>query len=394
MLCYETMVVLPVLLLARDFQQGRLADRRRARRIHGGHMLLCIVYLVARHWLSSRVLMGQTFHDGFAPDTKAIHLSLSAPWFLWRHFLMWIFPFGTLELLGSYGWMRSASPLSLAGGWLFLAGLVAVVAWTWRWAPEIAMGLFVYLVLNLPAGNFVPGFNGPIEDYYVTIPSIGLVIAFAGICRRLWQVARARRRDVPMVASVAWLALGFLLVFRGPVCGAYFHHLAGVWAKPVELMLRVAETRPFQYKPQAQAAMLLVDNGYPVEAEKLALAVLDEAPWCVLRAGASRRRRFSRTRPRWAKCTTGWLWLIRPPRRSRVNWQCWSWLRCWPCKPAKRDEAAALCRAILAMPEGTRQPAAIGQFAQIYLAQGDREKARATLRRGLTLYPADARLCG
>ena len=72
--------------------------------------------------------------------------------------------------------MRSASPASHALGWIYLTALLSSAFLTWKRFPTIAYGLLYFVVASIPAGNFIPNFNGPIYDAYVTIPSIGLVI--------------------------------------------------------------------------------------------------------------------------------------------------------------------------------------------------------------------------
>ncbi len=387
LLCYESMIAIPALLFVRDLQQRRLSFNRQTILRYGLYSLVALIFLIIRHQLSAKTVGDHNFHPAFAPDTTGAQLSISSPWFLWRHFLMWIFPFGKIELLGSYAWMRSASVASLAFGYVFLASVLATAALTWKRFPAIAYGLLFFVVASLPAGNFLPCFNGPINDAYVTIPSIGLAIAFAAGCEMLIREFLKRRREAEsgMVAALAVLCL--LLVYRLPVCGAYFRYWAGVWANPVELMLLTTETRPFQFQPKAYASVLLYSRGYIEQAEVLAQEVIQEAPW-----NATARLTMAKVadyHQDYAAAEGYYRFILNTPKVSVFlkDPAMVGLAQMLANNPARRDEAAQLFREFLQSEKNSHHPDAIVLLAKLYKDEGNIAKARATLQRGLSINP-------
>ena len=392
LLCYESLIAIPALLFIRDLHQRRISISRKTLICYGIYSLVALVFLIVRHEFSARAIGGATMHPGIMPGTKAIHMILSAPWFLWRHFLMWVFPFGTIELLGSYWWLRSASVVSLVFGWVFLGTLLASAAMTWKRFPLVAFGLLFFFLASIPSGNFLPCFNGPIYDAYVTIPSIGLAIALAKICELLIHQFISRRKASESGSIAIAMVFALILIYRLPVCGAYFRYWAGVWVNPVELLLLTSETRPHQFQAKGYATILLLSDGYIDEAEVLANEVLLEAPWvptakmtlatiAVFRKDLVKAEKYFRSilnSPQGSE-------LLKSPVRFELA-------EILESNPANREEVTQLLRQFLVSPKSTNHPKAIAMLARIYKAEGDIPKARVTLKRGLSLYHNDKEL--
>lgn len=389
LLCYESMIAIPALLFVRDLQQRRLSFDCKTILRYSLYSIVALIFLIVRYQLSAKNVGDHNFHPAFAPDTTGAQLSISSPWFLWRHFLMWIFPFGKIELLGSYAWMRSASVASLVLGYVFLASVLATAALTWKRFPAISYGLLFFVVASLPAGNFLPCFNGPINDAYVTIPSIGLAIAFAAVCELLVREFLKRRReaDSGMVAALAVLCL--LLVYRVPVCGAYFRYWAGVWANPVELMLLTTETRPFQFQPKAYASVLLFSRGYIDSAKVLAQEVIQEAPWNM--TASLTMAKVADYHQDFPLAEEYYRTILNSPNVSSFlkDPAMVGLAQMLANNPARRDEAAQLYREFLQSEKNSHHPDAILLLAKLYQDVGNTAKARATLVRGLSLIPND-----
>ena len=385
LLCYESLIAIPGLLFIRDLQQRRISVNRHAIIRFGAYTLVALAFLVVRHELSARAIGADRLSAGFAPDTKAIHLFLSAPWFLWRHFLMWSFPFGTIELLGSYWWLRSASAASLVFGGFFLVTLLTAAAMTWKRFPLVAFGLLFFFVASIPSGNFIPCFNGPIYDAYVTIPSIGLAIALAAVCELLFQQFKMRRKESGSLAFA--VVLSFLLIYRLPVCGAYFRYWAGVWTNPVELMLLTAETRPLQFQAKAMTSRLLFNAGYVDQAEIQANEVIREAPWdSAVKLTLARIAKSRRDLPTAEKYYRS---VLESPQSSKflkhpANFELAEILA---SNPIHHAEVAGLLTDFLTSRNTFKHPEATVMLSLIYKEQGDMPKARATVERGLLLHP-------
>lgn len=394
LLCYESMIMIPGLLVLRDLQQRRLSIDRKQMIRYGSYALVALAFLVLRHQFSAKAIGVNDLHSAFAPDTKPHHLSLSAPWFLWRHFLMWIFPFGNLELLGSYVWLRSASAAALAFGWVFLAALLSAAVITWRRFPAFSYGLLFFFVASVPAGNFLPGFNGPINDAYLTIPSIGLAMAFAMVCERLFHALQSRRREAESGILLLATVLVLLLIYRLPVCGAYFRYWAGVWQDQIKLMVLMSESRPFQYQSKASAGDMLYRAGYIDQAEILAQEAMRDAPWNQL--AKLTLARVAASRKEFVESENFYLAVLRSPQvpagfKSAALVELAEMLA---SLPERKEDAAGFSREAL-MFEFTGRPLhlrAVILLAQIYKEQGNQAKARATLERGLSYHQGNKTL--
>ena len=387
LLCYESLIAIPGLLFIRDLHQRRITISRATVIRYAAYSLVALAFLIVRHEFSARSIGADRLGAGFAPDIKAIHMTLSAPWFLWRHFLMWIFPFGTIELLGSYSWLRSASVVSLVFGWFFLLALLATAALTWKRFPLVAFGLLFFFVASIPSGNFVPTFNGPIYDAYVTIPSIGLAIALAMVCDLLFRQFKVRRRESGSLAFAGVLCL--ILIYRLPVCGAYFRYWAGVWGNPVELMLLTAETRPFQSQAKGLASMLLFNGGYVDEAEVQANQVVIEVPWDpTAKITLARIARFHEDLPTAEKY---YREILESPQSSKFlkHPAMFELAEILAGKPERYEEVVGLLKTFLKSNNTSKHVEAIALLSLTYRDQGDMSKARATLERGLSLHPGD-----
>lgn len=388
LLCYESLIVIPGLLFIRDVQQCRISINRKWVIRYSGYILVALAFLIIRHQFAAKSIAVNDLHSAFAPGTKASQLSLSAPWFLWRHFLMWVFPFGNLELLGSYAWLRSASAAALAFGWVFLALLLGTAVYTWRRLPAVSYGLLFFLVASIPAGNFLPGFNGPINDAYLTIPSIGLAMAFAMICEKLIRELMKRKGEAQSGITVIAAILFLLLAYRLPACGAYFRYWAGVWQDPVKLVVLMSESRPFQFQSKAYASSLLYREGYIDQAQALADETLREAPWShqaklTLARVAGFRGDLSESERLYHTV------LNSPGLPANLKFTALVELaEMLSPVPGRKEDAAQYCREALKS-EFAGYPLhlrAVILLAQIYKDQGNAAKARATLERGLTTH--------
>jgi hypothetical protein len=385
LLCYETLIAIPGLLFLRDLQLRRIGFDRRTIIRYTLYTLVAVAFLMVRSHFSAKAIGGNDFHSGFGPDTRAIHLTLSAPWFLWRHFLMWIFPFGNLELLGSYQWLKSAPVIVLILSWVFLFGLLGAAALLWKRFPMAAYGILFFLVASIPSGNFLPGFNGPINDAYLTIPSIGLALLIAAVCGKLLSEAGKRRREMDSGVAALFTILILILAWRLPACAAYFRYWAAVWNEPIRMVLLMSDTRPHQFQSKAYASTLLLTHGYLDQAETIANEVLRDAPWSPLaKLTLARTHSF---RGDHAREETIYRDILNTPNlpQNLHNTATVELAEGLAKIPARREEAAALCRTAL----GTKHMnhsfhlRAVICLAGIYEAQGLKDKAIATIQKGM-----------
>lgn len=214
---------------------------------------------------------------GFPPDTERWQLAVSASWLLWRHLSMWLWPSGRLEFASSFVWGGSVSPAAAIISWLLLVGAAAAVVTLWRRFPLACFGLAWFALAIFPTSNFVPIFSGPVEDYYVVVPGIGLAIAVTGMLQAFWRLASHPSAAGPAKA-VGWCLLVGIAGWRLAWLPTY-RSQAGLWAEPERLYQAVIESRPHQYLARHLRASALLQHGAHREALELAKAAQLDAPW-------------------------------------------------------------------------------------------------------------------
>lgn len=275
---YESAVSLPALCLLVDHLRRRPLLSRDAMVRYSVYGIVTLIYLVIRSHAGA-ISDNQFRNLSFPPDLEKWQLSVSAPWFLWKNFSMWLMPLGRIEFLGSYIWGVSASWIELVLAWGWLLGIVVCVVLMRKREPLISFGLLWFLCASFPSSNFVPISAGPIADYYLIIPSIGLAVALIGFSRQIiaWLSsslnASAFRLKYARIATfgilITWRALGVPL----------FWLQASLWNHPLELYLNGALARPGQYQNLSHLASGLVDVGAFDQAEEYAVQAYELAPW-------------------------------------------------------------------------------------------------------------------
>ena len=170
LLSYECAVAVAPLLVFFDFylRPGRL-ETKDARAAYALYWTIVVLYFVLRHFGSARVV---STGMGYIVASR-IHLVMSSPWLVVKHFLLWFWPFGNLFVLGSYRW-GDVPIFELTACW----GLVLfATGWCLTWIRKDSVRkicLLVFLIGFAPTSNCVGVGNGPFGDYYMGLASIGL----------------------------------------------------------------------------------------------------------------------------------------------------------------------------------------------------------------------------
>ncbi len=274
---YETAVAVPALCVLVDAIRRRPLFTRQAMSRYALLAVVTVIYLVVRTQFGAKYSVAA--NSGFIPGSPGWQLSLSAPWFLWRHFSMWLMPAGRIEIFGTYLWGISASPWELAAAWAWLISIVGLIVCTWRCQPWIACGLLWFLATSFPASNFIPLWVGPIADYYLVFPGIGLAIALAGCAKSLaaWckrESANPESRKILIGGSLLCVGVMWRIL-----CIPLFWLQADLWSRPLELFVRCDLTRTAQFHAQMIIARELMLSGHLQEAKELALKSHEMAPW-------------------------------------------------------------------------------------------------------------------
>ncbi|MBK1815758.1 tetratricopeptide repeat protein [Luteolibacter yonseiensis] len=292
LLCYDSIVALPGMFaayLALRWLQKDLSSEA----ANKGAAMLGLWVSVVVGWLFLRHHTG-AISDGaghsvlFSPDTSRMQVFSASAWFFWRHSLMWFWPFGTLEIGGSYIPGKSVSTASLIWGWVFLAAyLVSIPALAWigirkscKLSGLIALGLAMGIIGAFPSGNFVPLYAGPLGDYYTLVPSIGWSLALAAgsflLGRKTLELLEPDSRKVfPILA-----AAGLLIIAVNRIAGVFTMSLVSARSQqPVDMALASIAVRPLMVMNQINLADGLVAQDKPGQALPIFEDALQTAPW-------------------------------------------------------------------------------------------------------------------
>lgn len=251
-----------------------LALRVRAYVCYGA---VTIAFLGIRLWAGSS-MEAHNHNLGFEPDLEPWKQSVSSPWFALQHLLMWLAPLGRIEFASTYIWGKSASMLEIAIAWIVMLGFL-VTAWgIRRRTPMISLGMFWFLGTLFPCSNLVPISSGPIDDYYLIIPSIGLVISVIGILH-LCVSRTPLQSSGPLNYRAGLLTIiACLLVWRASLV-PFFGLQCSLWKNPLELFSRSAASRDHQFLTKTLAARELLQQGFHEDAAKLASEAASEGTW-------------------------------------------------------------------------------------------------------------------
>jgi len=383
---YETAIFAVPLAAALDWFRKRAVFKKESLIRYACLGAVTLAFILLRQQGGS-TLNSRTINQGFAPDMPAWQFTAAAPWFLWRHFSMWFVPFGRTEFCSTFIWGKSATPLDLAGGWIFLVALVALVFLTARKLPLFAFGVIWFLVASFPTSNLIPLGTGPIEDYYMVLPGIGLAMCIAGLAEGLLF-----RRDVASnkpsklrPSAAAWSVVGAVCLLK--LAGIpWFFHQASLWRDPLLLYVKSGETRSAQYLCKTFAANICYSRQQWAEARQLSAAALQDAPWfhsasMTLAEVAVKEGDFAGA----LKITREAMEKITPASRQ--------FNRALVIQAKAHFYAGALGQArevilpILPNPSSPMHFEATRLLAAIYQKQGNKEKAAQTLAKSLALHP-------
>lgn len=275
---YEVTVAVPGLCVLLDALRKRPLFSRAAIFRYIALGVVTLIYLAIRAHFGA-ILSANSAKAGFAPDLTSWQLSLSAPWLLWRHFSMWLMPAGRLEFFGTYLWGISAPPWELAAAWAWLLILIGLIGISWKRQPWLAFGLLWFLISSFPTSNFIPIWAGPIADYYLVFPGIGLSIALLGVAKALLDwIQRERLNPESQRQWVGGALLSFIALWR--LLGIPLFWLqADLWNRPLELFMHGELTRSAQYHVQFLVGMEFLKNKDLPRAKEWAIKSYETAPW-------------------------------------------------------------------------------------------------------------------
>ena len=217
---------------------------------------------------------GDRFYSpSLPPDVSTLELILRAPYYAWRHFLLWAIPWGrggvfiddnpaALYLTGFLGW-----------GLLVLVTLAAFYLFVTRFKC-VAAGILLFLGGMVPLANFLGLANGPICNYYLLIPGIGLVVAICGTGRLLFEHRGQFVRALSVVLLLCALgALGLETIGR-----------VKDWKSDLSLRDFTLHNYPDNYYQLTDRGMDRMSEGQTEVGTQMLERALEIAPWYPLAA--------------------------------------------------------------------------------------------------------------
>ncbi len=200
LLSYECAVAVALILLLFDALLRPERLRCRAGRLpHAVYWSVVFVYLVLRHLSGAKGAAAGRWIEA----TRG-QLVVSSPYFTAQHFASWFWPFGRMSVGGSYVW-GEVSPVALVGFAVLGIAVLAFAILARKRLPRLSFCILFALFGFAPTSNCLGLGNGPYEENYLTLASIGLA---AGCVEVLWWLAEAKGRwRIPAYSAVAAFAL-------------------------------------------------------------------------------------------------------------------------------------------------------------------------------------------
>ena len=187
-LSYETAMTAPFLLLVRDFLSHPKRFRAGSNQIfHVLAILILAGYFALRHSYGGANTIDYALS---IPSDSKLWLSLGSAWFYLSHALRWIWPFGQQGISIIFNPEEHKALILFSIVCVVSIGILILQLRTKQ--PKLAFGLALYALAMFPMANVVPLKNGPICDYYLFFPSLGLVIALVESYRLLKQANHQR----------------------------------------------------------------------------------------------------------------------------------------------------------------------------------------------------------
>lgn len=259
---YEASVTAPVLLGLKEFvlNQERLKEKRNWI-FYGLSMLVLGLYLVLRK-----------IHGGVAtfeiattiPSDSDFWVSLCSGWMYLYHAIRWLWPFGQQGILIMFNPDNHKILVIVAA--MLVAGIgVASLAFSKK-APKQFLGIGWFALALFPMANVIPLRNGPIADYYLFLPSVGLAIFMGWLFQRLATKFTAQ--------WAAGLALGLVVAY----CGTTFLWTPH-WKSQRALAERTVAWQSDNFVILESLAKVELEDGNPEKAEEYMNRGLALAPW-------------------------------------------------------------------------------------------------------------------
>ncbi len=275
LLSYETAIAVAPLVVVLDWTHRRRIFSKQSLLRYSAFGLAGVIWFTLR-MASGAILHSSAGEVSFPPETAAWQISVSAPYFLLTHLMMWVAPAGKIEFMSSYVWNESIPAIVHPFCWIILAALVLAAFALRKRSPVASFGLFWFLIASVPSGNFVPLKNTPFADYYVPFPSIGLALVLVAALRGLFALRADNMLGSGQRRLILVMALG-LIGARAAQLPAFWHWIQ-TWRTPLLVITESCLVRPKQYFAKSGIAEMMLSVGKMEIAEQFARESAVEGP--------------------------------------------------------------------------------------------------------------------
>lgn len=253
---YECAIAAVPIIVLFDFclRPGRVRTKR-AIEAYALYAIAAALYLVLRGSIGAT-----TAATGYIVGTTRLQTILSSPHFFVDHFLLWLWPFGRLFVLGSYQW-GDVPAWRLAICWILLLSAGGWCLWNRHRHSVLAFCLLFFLVGFAPTSNCLGLGNGPFCDCYVALASIGLAAGFSKIV--FFLLAGSCRK------KVALSAFAILLLATRAAATIETAFWARAWSSGESVLSQSVRNRPEFFSNKLVLASELAANGNYREALRL-----------------------------------------------------------------------------------------------------------------------------
>lgn len=256
----EHALVLPALLLLLEIPgvvgRSDASSRRWRLQAIGGLLLLGAAFWMVRSAVLGD-LVGADPADGLAGlSTPARLLTMLGAVPEWTRALLWPAhlqaDYAPFEIVPWNGWTWAQS-----FGVAALAGLAALIAWSWKRRTVTAFGLLWTVIALTPVSNVLVTTGVIVAERTLTLPSVGVLIALLGLLPTdVW--GQQRLRGVLAVVSGALLLLGGLRSMQR----------LGVWHDTERYVLALDRDAPDSWHTQVAVGILALQMGDRPEGEQ------------------------------------------------------------------------------------------------------------------------------
>jgi hypothetical protein len=268
LLSYEAAVTFPVLLALQSWLRRRAYRNRAAYAYLAGVALLVIAWLVLRLRTGARTIAG--VENLAMPPGESWWLTLNAARYVMLHAYHVLNPWTTFGVRVPD--LPAEHAVAAVGAWAVLIAAFVAAIWSLRRGPStVAWGFLFFLSGIAPMCNFIPVGSGPVADYYLFLPSLGLVVSGLGLVHALL----ARQRSNPVRAAV-WLVVVLWAVVN---VGSTARQRIPAWKDPLSLVGHAHDLYGDSFYHRFLTARLSAGRGSYREAVREYAAALEQAPY-------------------------------------------------------------------------------------------------------------------